>query len=324
MPAEPMVSPPRRRRWPRVLVRSLGTMFVLALLVVVGLLIVPFGQRVDRSWRPTVVSPRYTSEHPLVCFDEGHYNAHKAGGRYAPLARLLEADGYATTEIARFDPASLAPCKVLVVANAAGGDRFRIGPINLPLRRGGRREDSAFGADEIALVRRWVEKGGALLLVADHMPFGEANRPLASAFGVVMHGGIADMPRRSIANAGMGRALFSRSNGLLRPHPITAGLSRIMTFTGQSLTGAGQPLLRLPDDAVEYMPPGPKLKPVAAGGHSQAVALEAGKGRVVVLGEAGMISAQIDARGEKMGMNVAGNDNQAFALAILHWLSRAS
>jgi hypothetical protein len=71
------------------------------------------------------------------------------------------------------------------------------------------------------------------------------------------------------------------------------------------------------------MPPGPRLTPVPAGGHSQAVAIEVGKGRVVVLGEAGMISAQIDAQGGKMGMNVPGNDNQAFALNVFHWLSRA-
>jgi hypothetical protein len=315
------LAPPRR--WRRILFRALGGLFALILLAIIALSIIPFGQRVDASWRPAVAAPRNVKEHPLVCFDEGHYNTHKASGRYAPLARLAEADGYPTARIAdRFDPVALAPCKILVVANAAGGDRIKLGPINLHIERGNKREDPAFRADEIQLVRRWVERGGALLLVADHLPFGEANRPLASAFGVAMHGGIADVPRTSIANAGMGRAIFSTSNGLLRPHPITAGLGRVMTFTGQSLTGAGTPLLRLPDDAVEYMPPGPELKPVPAGGHSQAVALEIGKGRVVVLGEAGMISAQIDARGEKMGMNVQGNDNQAFARNVFHWLSR--
>jgi hypothetical protein len=134
---------------------------------------------------------------------------------------------------------------------------------------------------------------------------------------------MADVPSNSVAQAGIGRARFTAANGLLRPHPITAGLRSVMSFTGQSLTGAGTQLLRLPDDAVEFMPPGPVLKPVGAGGHSQAVALESGPGRIVVLGEAGMLSAQIDSRGAKMGMNVASNDNQAFALNIFHWLSRA-
>ena len=312
------------RRWLRILMHAIGGFFALVLLIVAALLLIPFGQRVDSSWRPSVAAPRYVKEHPLVCFDDGHYNAHKSNGRYRPLARLVEADGYPTRAITdRFTPAALAPCKLLVIANAAGGDRLKLGPINLPIHFGGKREDPAFRADEIRLVKNWVEKGGALLLIADHVPFGQASSGLASAFGVVMHGGMADTPRSSIANAGRGRAIFSTSNGLLRPHAITAGIGRVMTFTGQSLTGAGEPLLRLPDDAVEFMPPGPVLKPVHAGGHSQAVAIEAGRGRVVMLGEAGMLSAQIDDRGEKMGMNVAGNDNQAFALNLFHWLSGA-
>ena len=96
-----------------------------------------------------------------------------------------------------------------------------------------------------------------------------------------------------------------------------------MTFTGQSLTGAGQPLLLLPADAVEFVPPGPQLRPVSAAGHWQAVALSRGRGRLAVLGEAAMISAQLDEKGRPMGMNVAGTDNQAFALNLFHWLSRA-
>ena len=324
MSAESISVAPAKRRLLRILFRTLGGTVALLVLIVIGLLIVPFGQRVDSSWRPAVAKPTYVREHPNVCFDEGHYNAHKASGRYRPLERLLAADGYSTSRLGElFTPAALAPCSVLVIANAAGGDRIRLGPINLPIKLGGDRADPAFTAVEIHLLRRWVERGGNLLLVADHVPFGQASRQLAASFGAVMHGGMADVPADSVAQAGVGRARFTVANGLLRPHPITAGLGTVMTFTGQSLTGAGTPLLRLPDDAVEYMPPGPVLKPVGAGGHSQAVALTAGKGRVVVLGEAGMLSAQIDAQGGKMGMNVAGNDNQAFALNIFHWLSRA-
>jgi hypothetical protein len=48
-------------------------------------------------------------------------------------------------------------------------------------------------------------------------------------------------------------------------------------------------------------------------------------GRIVVLGEAAMLSAQIatfpDGSAVKAGMNVAGNDNRQFALNALHWLS---
>lgn len=306
----------------RILAYLLGGLLAVAALGIAGLLLIPFGQRVDPAFRPAVASPRHVSTHPTACIDEGHYNAHTATGRLGPLVRLLEADGY---RIRRhrgpFTPASLADCAILVTVNAAGGDRFKIGPINLPIKKGRERQDPAFTSPEISLVRSWVGGGGSLLLVADHAPFGRASQALAAAFGVRMHGGFVELPRTSPANGGPGSALFSKANGLLRPHPITAGLDRVMTFTGQSLTGAGQPLLSLPADAVEYVPPGPVLKGVSAAGHAQGLALVVGKGRVVILGEAGMITAQIDDEGAPMGMNVPGNDNQAFALNLFHWLS---
>jgi hypothetical protein len=289
-----------------------------------ALLLIPFGQRVDPSWRPSVATPRYMADHPIICFDEGHYNAHDAGDRYRPLAGLLQADGY---RIGRhgtgFDAASLAGCDVLVIANAAGGGRLTLGPFNLPIRRGGEHGAPAFLDAEIAALRRWVEDGGNLLLVADHAPFGQASRPLAEAFGVQMGGGFVEIRPRGPAAGGPGEILFTATNGLLRPHPITAGLQRVKSFTGQSLAGAGEALLVLPPDAVEYVPPGPRLRPVPAGGRAQAIALTRGAGRVVVLGEAGMITAQLDDNGAKFGMNVAGIDNQQFALNPFHWLSRA-
>lgn len=60
-----------------------------------------------------------------------------------------------------------------------------------------------------------------------------------------------------------------------------------------------------------------------AKGHAQGIAMPFGKGRVVMLGEAGMLSAQVDPLGDKMGMNRKGNNNRQFALNAVHWLSRA-
>lgn len=65
-------------------------------------------------------------------------------------------------------------------------------------------------------------------------------------------------------------------------------------------------------------------------GRAQGLALDYGKGRLVFMGEAAMFSAQVviltDPSGRrdeiKMGMNVAGNDNQQFLLNIMHWLTR--
>jgi hypothetical protein len=59
---------------------------------------------------------------------------------------------------------------------------------------------------------------------------------------------------------------------------------------------------------------------------AQGIAMTYGMGRVVVLGEAAILSAQVarfpDGREIKMGMNVPGNDNRRFALNVVHWLSR--
>ena len=63
-----------------------------------------------------------------------------------------------------------------------------------------------------------------------------------------------------------------------------------------------------------------------------AVAFPVGRGRVVVNGEVGMLTAQVfkekDKNGTeriagKMGMNVPGNDDRQYVLNVLHWLSGA-
>ena len=58
-------------------------------------------------------------------------------------------------------------------------------------------------------------------------------------------------------------------------------------------------------------------------GRSQGIALKPGKGRVIVLGEAAMLSAQLitGPNAMKFAMNRPGNDNRQLALNIVHWLS---
>ncbi|HXU07424.1 MAG TPA: DUF4350 domain-containing protein, partial [Blastocatellia bacterium] len=56
---------------------------------------------------------------------------------------------------------------------------------------------------------------------------------------------------------------------------------------------------------------------------AQGIALKFGRGRVVVLAEAAMMSAQVvGPRKVKFGMNKPGTDNRQLALNIMHWLSR--
>ena len=69
--------------------------------------------------------------------------------------------------------------------------------------------------------------------------------------------------------------------------------------------------------------PHPIAAAVAPGYQFEGAALELGKGRVVALAEAAMITAQEDG-GRRIGMNAPGNDNRRFLLNILSWLGRAS
>lgn len=96
-----------------------------------------------------------------------------------------------------------------------------------------------------------------------------------------------------------------------------------MTYTGQSLDGPPEAtvLLRLPETAIEAVPVGEALEERSAG-HAQGLAFELGHGRVVVLGEGGMVTAQVSGR-VPYGINTKDNDNQQFVVNLLRWLSRA-
>jgi hypothetical protein len=70
-----------------------------------------------------------------------------------------------------------------------------------------------------------------------------------------------------------------------------------------------------------------KLAALPAKGRSVGVALTTGRGRVVMIGEPGMMTAEIvtdpDGASRKVGMNVAGNDNAQFTLSVVRWLGGA-
>jgi hypothetical protein len=287
----------------------------------------------DSSFHATVAHPAYASDGPTVRLDEAHHNFHTIAGRYAPFAELLRHDGYhVEPNRARFTDASLRGAAVLVIANALGGDGMQARDAARP----------AFTPQEVAAVRRWVEHGGSLLLIADHAPFGAAAEEMGRAFGVAMGKGFArdTAPGTAVGNPTLLR--FSRDNGLLGDHAITRGrdtterITTVLAFTGQSLSvpGGATPLLRLSPTAEErptradmFADPNDATRFTSAAGRAQGLAMTVGRGRVVVLGEAAMFSAQIIRRPQAppilMGMNVPGSDDQQFCLNVLHWLSHA-
>ena len=276
-------------------------------------------QMADSEFNTSVENPAYSKNGPRVLFDEAHHNFHTTDGRYKPFVDLLMNDGYQVIRNRKtFSKQALDSFKVLVIANALGAEEMD--------DEGS--DQSAFTETEIQVVYDWVKGGGALLLIADHAPFGSAASALGTKLGVDMSKGYTF----DKANSLEGRPsflVFSRDNKLLGPHPIIEGrnekerVSKVLSFTGQSLKGPDDSfsVLKLADTAQDSPNGDPKTL-VSAAGRAQAVALKVGKGRVVVHGEAAMLSAQIaGAEKFKMGMNFEGYDNKQYALNLVHWLS---
>lgn len=316
----------------------------LCLLLMMAVAASAFAQQMaDPSFDTRVQNPAYRDQHPVIVIDQAHHNFHTASGRYKPLAELLKHDGYKIVAgKKRFSADGLRDCAVLVIANAMGSDRMMDDDAGKP----------PFTQAEYDTVVDWVRSGGSLLLIADHAPFGSAAAGLARALGADMSQGFtvdAHHMERSPS-----QLVFERSDGLLGDHPITRGrnqsetLNRVITFTGESLQGpeGSTAILKLAETAEDVHQLSPQERRAAmrgersrraqktsAAGRAQAIAFELGKGRVVVLGEAAVLSAQVirgpmaEAMGEpgelKMGMNVPGSDDRQFALNIFHWLSHA-
>jgi hypothetical protein len=271
-------------------------------------------QIADPTFDADVVNPAYTGKHPRVLFDEAHNNFHTSDGRYKPFAQLIRNDGYNVgPNKEKFSRELLKQFNVLVVSNA-------LGPARQPA-------DPAFAEDECDAVREWVREGGALLLIADHYPMGSAAQNLSMRFGVDMSNGFTDDPDNQYDERT--DLLFTRENGLLRDHSITRGrdkseqINRVASFTGQSLKGPNDSvaLLKLSDTAFDRLPPDERK--ASAAGRVQGLALKFGKGRVVVMGEAAMLTAQLFGPNQVPfgGLNKRDIDNRQLALNIMHWLS---
>ena len=308
-----------------VTVRVCGTWLVLnaTLLFIGGCDTSPIltGPKNDIQFDPKVREPAFRKNHPNVLFDEAHHNYHTATGLYKSFVELVTNDGYRVTpNKAKFTRQSLAEYDLLLIANAQGGE-------TLP-----EAAESAFTDAECDAVYDWVHTGGRLL-VTDHYPIGAAMENMGSRFGVEMSDGytLDEQNHEELGNAGW--LVFSRENGLLGDHPIIRGrrdaetIRRVTTFMGQSLKGpeGSVVFLKLADSAEDSFPPDGKRR-VSAAGRSQGLAFRVGEGRVVILGEAAVLSAQVRQLSGKqepvrVGMTFPGSDNRQLALNTMHWLS---
>jgi len=300
------------------------------------LLLIPlktFGQQVaDPDFNIKVTRPAYTKKHPRVLFDEAHANFHTSSDRYKPFAELISNDGYVVASSKeKFSRKLLAGYRILVIANALGAESLKSPEWSPGWFEGGAKP--AFSEEECDIVCDWVKEGGSLILISDHRPFGAAAEILAKRFNVEMSKGYV-FDKTNLNQAGLYRndLTFTRAGGGVADHPITRGrdqterINCVMTFVGQSLRGptGSIAILRLPDTAIDRQDLASTTPEHSAAGCAQAIALKFGRGRVMFLGEAAMLSAQVGLGGKektKFGMNVSGIDNRQLALNIMHWLS---
>ena len=280
-----------------------------------------FAQQIaDPHFDARVENPAFTKNYPRVLFDEAHNNIDTTNGRYKPFADLLFNDGYHIVANRQpFTKASLVTFKILVIVNPLGAEEMDDEGADGP----------AFTTAECDAVSEWIRSGGALLFAVDHAPFASAAEILAKRLGVEMGRGETMDP----ANAGKESStpsviVYSRENHLLAEHSITNGrisaerVNRVIVFGGQSLKGpeGSDAFLKLVETAVDKI--ASTGKSGSAAGRAQGIAFRLGKGRVVVLGDAAMLSAQLTGSDNKpFGMNVPEIDNKQLALNIMHWLS---
>lgn len=292
-----------------------------AIIVLVGIALISTAsaqQTADPDVDLSVATPMFGAESgPRVAIDGAHHNFHTVDGRYAPFAQLLRNDGFRVSgSEAAFTDESLANVDILIIANALAPEDAEEWRTPNP---------SAFTADEITVVRRFVERGGSLLLIADHMPFGGAAQDLGAAFGITFDNGFA-------TDGDNAPDVFTRDNGGLVDDPVLTSIRQVRTFTGSAFQASqARPLLRLdaryevllPEVAWEFSDETPR---VSGADRLQGAVLEVGRGRVAVFGEAAMFTAQV-AGPQRIptGLRAPGaEENKQFALNVVRWLARAS
>ena len=276
-----------------------------------------FSQQIaDEAIEITIEHSTYSNNGPTIAIDGGHNNFHKLDGRFEPFARLMRLDGYQVEDIQQFNPTDLKEIDMLVISNPL--NKINIGNWKNPC-------PSAFTAEEIKNVKTWVKKGGRLLLIADHMPFGGAAQKMAQAFGFDFANGFAMAPKQIWPPD-----TFQKSDGTLKDHPITKDIPSLAAFTGSAIKAPkkatilaifpeGHEVL-LPKVAWQFTDDTPKE---SGSRYAQGAIMEFGKGKIGVFSEAAMFSAQIANNGKtKVGFNAnEAKYNQAFILNLMHWLT---
>ncbi len=277
-------------------------------------------QQADTTFTTEISNPLFSENGPVIAIDTLHNNFHTRKSGFAPFAKLVKQDGFKVIDFHNYD--QLEQIDILVIANPIHPNN--VGNWVKPIL-------AAFNEKEIKEIKSWVESGGALFLIADHMPFAGAASTLAAEFGFDFCNGFANLSEKT-----GNRDVFSLQNGRLNLSGLTqeeTGISKVYTFTGSAFTypPAAISLLNFKASDVCLQPerawvfndstPSASLKDM-----SQGAVLNYGKGKIAVFGEAAMFTAQtITQNGNtfKIGFNSPfADENVSFVREVLKWLSQ--
>lgn len=314
------------------MLRDVGRSTLALLLLLAVPLTAAAQQRPDKEFNTKVANPMFGAKnHPVLLVDQGHNNTHTTRGRYDVVASLAASDGFdVMVDGNPFTVNDLKDANILLVANA-------LGALNFAHSNAG---DPAFTAKECDALYQWVSGGGSLLLIAEHPPMGNAAKNLGKRFGVDFSTGYLADPALADTAFGLSTLVFSQATHTLGDHPIMRGrgpnevIKKVRTYTGQSFSvpEGATALLKVTDKAQDFMLGTAGVKGTvpdslkrSAAGRAQAIAFTVGKGRVVMIGEATLFSAQLvqyPGEARKVGMNSPGFDNRQLCLNVLRWLAR--
>jgi len=278
-------------------------------------------QRFDTTFTPHIVEPLFDESFaPVLCIDSAHNNLHTLGGGFSPFARLMKANGFRMREMSSsiLSTQVLSNCDIYAIINPL--HESNLGNWRLP-------NPSAFAMQEIKEINQWVNEGGRLFLVADHMPFGGASYDLAHSFGFEFSNGFARLKKE-----GNQPDYFSLQNERLEEHPMLAGeIQYVTTFTGSAFKYPEEAELILsfkkgdislePEIAWQF---DDTTKTIDLENYAQGAVMNYGKGKLAVFGEAAMFTARnvTNENGTfKVGFNsrLAPN-NQQFAVKMMRYL----
>jgi hypothetical protein len=288
----------------------------------------------DLGYKPLLRKPAFARHGLIMLLDEGHQNMVFNQG----LARLATADGFKIRRSqSKFTADLLHKANILVILEPG-----ITGAIKSPMA-----PPPAFTDEEAALVHDWIADGGALLFALNG--FAAGPHSVLTKLGVEFNLGVVTDPqlRKASDTPGSIEHVFSGEQFLSSSHKIILGRGPeeqvrsvvLAGMNGMKTTPQGAAaLLQCSEDAQFH--PDPRqmravAKPDAVTGYAWApvpaphapiaIAYTLGKGHVVVLGNAGIVSATIfhDVNNPRDGHyeGLRQGDNQQFALNVMHWLS---